>query len=231
VPKPDSDSAGTKFVVGLGNPGRRYRRTRHNVGFVVVEALVARWGASRGRKAFDGRLYEARPTIAGVPRRVLLFQPHTFMNLSGSAVASLMRYHKADGRDLLVVLDDMALPVGQLRFRPGGSSGGHKGLADVLEALGGPQVPRLRIGIGAAPAEMDGADYVLTVFGPQEREIMGQALQQAVLAVEDWIAAGPAGVMEKYNRKVKPRVPPPLPDTEGGREAAGDKKPSNGSRE
>jgi PTH1 family peptidyl-tRNA hydrolase len=203
VPQPESDSAGTKFVVGLGNPGRRYRRTRHNMGFTVVEALVARWDAGRGRKAFDGRLYEARPMIAGAPRRVMLLQPQTFMNRSGSAVAGMMQYYKAAVQDLLVVLDDLALPVGHLRFRAGGSSGGHKGLADVLEALGDEQVPRLRLGIGEAPPEMDGADYVLTVFGPDEQETVHQAVQQAAEAVEDWIALGISGAMDKYNRKLE----------------------------
>ncbi len=147
------------------------------------------------------------------------------MNRSGSAVAGLMRCYKADPRDLLVVLDDMALPVGQLRFRPGGSSGGHKGLADVLAALGGEQVPRLRIGIGAAPPEMDGADYVLTVFEPKERKIVAQAVQQAAQAVEEWIAAGLPGVMEKYNRKVKPPTPLYQEDRRG---SVG--QPSPGSR-
>lgn len=200
MPQPDSDSAATKFVVGLGNPGRSYRRTRHNVGFAVVEALVQRWGGGDGRKAFEGRLFEAAPVIGGAGRRVRLLQPQTFMNRSGAAAAAMMQYYKADVRDLLVVLDDMALPVGQLRFRAAGSSGGHKGLADVLEALGSEQVPRLRIGIGAAPVEMDGADYVLTGFGPDEKQIMQQAIGLAAQAVEDWIAAGITGVMDKYNR-------------------------------
>ncbi|MGA2265496.1 MAG: aminoacyl-tRNA hydrolase [Phycisphaerae bacterium] len=203
MPQPENDIAGTKFVVGLGNPGRRYRQTRHNVGFTVVEALAARWEAGRGRKAFDGRLYEARPTIAGAPRRVMLLQPQTFMNLSGAAVAGMMQYYKAAVRDLLVVLDDLALPLGHLRFRAGGSSGGHKGLADVLEALGDEQVPRLRIGIGEAPPQMDGADYVLTVFGPEEQDTMRRAVQQAAEAVEDWIALGINEAMDKYNRKLE----------------------------
>jgi PTH1 family peptidyl-tRNA hydrolase len=166
---------------------------------------------------------------------VLLFQPQTFMNRSGLAVAGLMRYYKAECRDLLVVLDDMALPLGQLRFRARGSSGGHKGLADVLAALGSEQVPRLRIGIGAAPPEMDGADYVLTAFGPEEQETLSRAVRQAVLAVEDWIATGLTGAMEKYNRKVRAPTPPPSQDKEIGRGAAKSKgkgkKPSNGSRE
>ena len=201
VPQADSDSAATRFVVGLGNPGRAYRRTRHNVGFAVVEALVRRWDAGRGRRAFDGRLWEARPTIAGLQRRVMLLQPQTYMNRSGSAVAAMVRFYKAELVDLLVVLDDMALPLGRLRFRAGGSSGGHKGLTDVLAALGSEQVPRLRIGIGSAPAGMDGADFVLMALTADEQEMLDLAVQQAAEAVEDWITLGITGVMDKYNRK------------------------------
>jgi PTH1 family peptidyl-tRNA hydrolase len=203
VPHEDSDSAASvpRFVVGLGNPGRAYRRTRHNVGFAVVEALAARWEAGRGRRAFHGRLREARPTVGGQVRRVLLLEPATYMNRSGSAVAAMMRFYKADLADLLVVLDDMALPLGRLRLRPGGSSGGHKGLADVLTALGSEQVPRLRIGIGAAPAGMDGTDYVLTTFGLTEQETIDQAVRQAAEAVEDWLAMSMTDVMDRYNRK------------------------------
>jgi PTH1 family peptidyl-tRNA hydrolase len=171
------------------------------VGFAVVEALTERWGAGRGRRAFDGRLREARPTVGGAVRRVLLLQPQTYMNRSGSAVAAMMRFYKADLADLLVVLDDMALPLGRLRLRPGGSSGGHKGLADVLTALGGEQVPRLRIGISAAPAGMDGTDYVLTTFATAEQEMIDQAVRQAAEAVEDWLAMNMSDVMDRHNRK------------------------------
>ena len=212
MPHADSDSAATRFVVGLGNPGRKYRRTRHNMGYEVVEVLAARWGAGRGRRAFSGRLREARPTIGGSERRVAMLQPQTYMNRSGSAVAALMRFYKAHLQDVLVVLDDMALPPGRLRFRAGGSAGGHKGLADVLAALGSHQVPRLRIGIGAAPHGMDGTDYVLTAFTADEQETMDQAVRQAAVAVEDWMTLGITGVMDKYNRRgdspSAPKEPP-----------------------
>ena len=175
------------------------------MGFRVVDRLAERWQAGPGRSAFGGQLYEARPARPGqAPRRVLLFQPHTYMNRSGSAVAGLMQFYKAEHRDLLVVLDDMALDLGQLRFRAGGSSGGHRGLADVLTALGSEQVPRLRIGIGAAPGQMDGADYVLTRFGADEQDVIQAALGRAAQAVEDWIAVGLDGAMDTYNRKTAP---------------------------
>jgi PTH1 family peptidyl-tRNA hydrolase len=186
-------------VVGLGNPGRKYLRTRHNVGFHLVEALVRKWGCRRGRRAFNGRLFKAAVGPEGL--QVLLFQPHTFMNRSGAAVQELAAFYKADRRDLLIVLDDMALPPGQLRFRGGGSAGGHKGLADVLEAFGAEELPRLRIGIGPAPAETDPADYVLRPFEAGETERIEQAIEQAGQAVEDWVLQGVEYVMGKYNRK------------------------------
>ncbi len=201
MPQPDSDSVARRFVVGLGNPGRRYRRTRHNVGFAVVEALADRWGATAGHQAFDGTLREARPVLGGTPRRVMVFQPQTYMNRCGSAVAAMVRFYKAELADLLVVLDDMALPLGRLRFRAGGSSGGHNGLADVLVAVGSEQVPRLRIGIGPAPAGVDGADYVLTAFTAAEQQAIDPAVRRAAEAVEDWLAKGITEVMDRYNPK------------------------------
>jgi PTH1 family peptidyl-tRNA hydrolase len=230
VVQEDSDSAATRFVVGLGNPGRAYRRTRHNVGFAVVEALTERWGAGRGRRAFDGRLREARPTVAGAVRRVMLLEPATYMNRSGSAVAAMMRFYKAEVADLLVVLDDMALPLGRLRIRPGGSAGGHKGLDDVLAALGGEQVPRLRIGIGPAPAGMDGTDYVLTTFAAAERETIDEAVRQAAQAVEDWLTLSMNDVMDKHNRKGDgDREPPaPRPPSQTTTDRTG--TPENGTR-
>ena len=141
-----------KFVVGLGNPGRKYQHTRHNVGFMVLAGLFGRWQPSPPRKAFSGELCEA--VAAG--QRVMLLAPQTYMNLSGQAVLEMTAFYKAGASDLLVVMDDMALPVGQLRFRSGGSSGGHKGLADIIRRLGTDQVPRLRIGIGACPPGVEG---------------------------------------------------------------------------
>ena len=199
-----SDSYRRKFVVGLGNPGREYADTRHNVGFQVLEALRCRWQVSGGRKAFDGRCDEARPQRpeSGV-RRVLLLEPHTFMNCSGRAVGEMARFHRADCQDILVVLDDLALPLGRLRLRASGSAGGHKGLADVLAALGSESVPRLRIGIGSPPERMDATDFVLTPFADGELEEIARAIQLAAEAVEDWVFHGAEYVMEKYNRKAE----------------------------
>jgi PTH1 family peptidyl-tRNA hydrolase len=186
-----------KFVVGLGNPGSKYRRTRHNVGWMVLAELAKRWQASPPRKAFSAEVCEA--SVAS--RRVMLLAPQTYMNLSGQAVQEMAAFYKAAAVDLLIVLDDMALPLGQLRFRPGGSSGGHKGLADIVARLGAQEVPRLRIGIGSPPPWVEGADFVLSTFGPDEEPVILQAVVLAATAVEDWLTKGMTCVMEKYNRK------------------------------
>lgn len=203
MPQQESENAGIRLVVGLGNPGRRYERTRHNVGFAAVDALAARWATGEGRNAFGGRLFDARVVLGGSQRRVMLFQPHTFMNLSGSAVGQLVGFYKADRQDLLVVLDDMALALGQLRFRSGGSSGGHKGLADVLAALGSEEVPRLRIGIGSPPPGCDASDFVLRTFDADEQATADEAVARAAQAVEDWVVHGLTYVMDKYNKRME----------------------------
>jgi len=137
-------------------------------------------------------------------RAVTLFEPHTFMNCSGEAVEALTAFYKADCRDLLVVLDDLALPVGALRARARGSAGGHKGLADVLRRLGTQEVPRLRIGIGAPPPHMDAVHYVLAAFEDDETSDIERIIERAADAVEDWIDRGIDRVMDKYNKKRTP---------------------------
>ena len=188
-----------RFVVGLGNPGRRYRGTRHNLGFVVVAKVAERWALTAMREAFGGRVMEGRPSRGGVERRVMLLTPQTYMNRSGQAVREMTAFYKAEPQDVLIVLDDLALPPEQLRARVGGSAGGHNGLADVLDRLGSDQVPRLRIGIGPAPDYMDPADYVLQAFRDDELEPMEHAVQTAADAVEDWVFNGITFVMDTYN--------------------------------
>lgn len=198
----DQQADRRRFVVGLGNPGREYARTRHNMGFRVVEALQRRWQAYEPHRDFGGLVCEARPCRPqGGTRRVVLLEPMTYMNCSGQAVQEMAAFYKAELHEILVVLDDMALPVGQLRARAGGSAGGQKGLTDVLAKLGSQQVPRLRIGIGAPPGRMDGADFVLSRFADAEQEIIEVAIVQAAEAVEDWVFRGLDFVMERYNRK------------------------------
>jgi peptidyl-tRNA hydrolase, PTH1 family len=191
----------TKIVVGLGNPGRRYRSTRHNLGFRVVETLVDRWALGEGRKAFGGLFHDGRvsdPAGAGFVR-VLLLQPHTFMNRSGEAAKGLAAFYKVPAENVLVVLDDMALPVGRLRLRPGGSAGGHKGLLDVQRLLGTMEIPRVRVGIGEPPPQMDAVDYVLQAFGADEQETVNEAIVLAANAVQEWLFSPMAKLMGKYN--------------------------------
>ena len=197
----DTQTDRTRFVVGLGNPGRSYRRTRHNVGFKVAEELIRRWDADRGRKAFGGRLYEANAVRPVGRRRVMVLLPQTYMNRSGRAVGEMAGFYKARPADILVVMDDMALPLGRLRVRPGGSAGGHKGLGDVLAAVGANDVPRLRIGIGLPQDATDAVDYVLARFRKDELETIERAIRLAADAVEDWVFMDIEFAMEKYNRR------------------------------
>lgn len=190
----------TKYVVGLGNPGRSYARTRHNIGFAVVDALAKRWACPAERAAFAGVLRDVRPSVGGQSRRVMMLQPQTYMNCSGRAVRQMVDFYKVPPDDLLIVLDDMALPVGQLRVRAEGSAGGHNGLSDILSALGSNVVSRLRIGIGSPPPG-DWKDFVLSSFSPQEQETIDRAIEQAAAAVEDWVFHGTGYVMDNYNRK------------------------------
>lgn len=205
----DREEERTKIVAGLGNPGRQYARTRHNVGFEVLEALRRRWNLGEGRSAFGGLLNDApAPRGCSGVRRVLLIEPHTFMNRSGWSVIEVMNFYKAQPADVLVVLDDLALPLGQIRARTGGSAGGHKGLGDVMRALGTDQVQRLRVGIGPQPPRMDSVDFVLQTFSPAERDVMDNAYAVAAEAVEYWLARGMTFVMDKYNRKVQEEQKP-----------------------
>jgi len=190
----------TRLVVGLGNPGRRYERTRHNVGFRVADALGRMWRVGSWRSAFGGRLAEADVERPPDRRQVKLLKPETFMNASGAAARQVADYYRVAVEDVLVVLDDMALPLGTLRARPDGSAGGHKGLADVLRAFGTEAVPRLRIGIGQPPEQMAGEDYVLAAFGEDDQSVIAPAIEAAAQAVEDWLFDGLAAVMDKYNR-------------------------------
>ena len=193
-----------KVVVGLGNPGRQYANTRHNVGFRVAGVLADRWVAGPPREAFGGQFCRARVgPRRGLPlaaeRVVMLLKPHTYMNRSGRSVRELTDFYKVACEDVMVVLDDMALLPGRLRIRGFGSAGGHKGLSDVLAAMGTDMVPRLRIGIGQPGEFMDTTDFVLSPFGPGEAETIADAVDRAASAVEDWLFKGLNYVMDKYN--------------------------------
>lgn len=203
-----------KLIVGLGNPGRRYRLTRHNVGFRILDAVALRAHAGRSEARFAGRYAEGE--LAG--ERVGLLAPETFMNRSGEAVAqALAGLSIVDpASDLLVAFDDADLPLGRLRLRTSGSSGGHNGLGDVLDRLGSEAVPRLRFGIGR-PAEPQGTvDYVLEPFAAAEEERLALALPRAAEAVSCFVAEGSAAAMSRFNGPwPEPRADCPANDGSG----------------
>jgi PTH1 family peptidyl-tRNA hydrolase len=184
-----------KLIVGLGNPGRKYVGTRHNVGFDVVAELSRRASAPAPRKAFDSGLAE----IAVGDERVLLAAPQTFMNLSGRAVRQILDFYKLGLADLLVVCDDLNLPLGRLRLRKNGSAGGQKGLKNIIEHAGTEEFARLRIGIDRPPERMDATAYVLQKFTASERDAMSGAVAAAAAAAELWVTQGPEAAMNRVN--------------------------------
>lgn len=184
-----------KLVVGLGNPGRKYQGTRHNVGFAIVEELARRHASGKARAGFDGEMVDA--VLDG--ERALLLCPHTFMNRSGQAVVKARDFYKLENRDLLIVCDDFNLPLAKLRFRPQGSAGGQKGLADIIRQLGTEEVPRLRMGVGPVPTGWDAADFVLGKFNKQELKDIEPAIVHAADAVSVWARQGIADCMNRFN--------------------------------
>jgi PTH1 family peptidyl-tRNA hydrolase len=184
-----------KLVVGLGNPGRKYQGTRHNLGFAVIAELAKRLGAGRPKEKFHGELVEAEL----VGERLLLLGPLTYMNNSGTSVLAARDYFALPYESLLVVCDDLNLPLAKLRFRPGGSGGGHKGLADIIGRLGTEEFPRLRIGIGSPPEHWDATDFVLGRFAEHERPVIEQAVSEAADAVVEWARQGVPYCMNRYN--------------------------------
>jgi PTH1 family peptidyl-tRNA hydrolase len=189
-----------KLVVGLGNPGPRYARTRHNVGFRLAERLRERWRLPEPGERHGGRFSRGRvASLGGLDVGVL--EPETFMNESGAAVAAALAKLPVEdpARDLLVVLDDADLPFGRLRLRAEGGDGGHRGLADVLARLGRRDVPRLRFGIGRPALPMDTADFVLARFSPEEEQALAGHLDRAAEAVEAFLGEGAAAAMNRFN--------------------------------
>jgi PTH1 family peptidyl-tRNA hydrolase len=185
------------MIVGLGNPGSEYANHRHNIGFRVVQALAKAHSLTFARyKRAKAHVAEGRVG----PWQVLLAKPHTFMNLSGKTVGRLSRAHEIPSERILVIYDDLDLPLGRLRLRPEGGSGGHRGMRSIIEALGTQAFPRLRVGIDRPPGSMDPADYVLEPFGEEEAALAGEAVERAVAAVECWLSEGIATAMDRFNR-------------------------------
>jgi peptidyl-tRNA hydrolase, PTH1 family len=189
-----------KLIVGLGNPGREYRETRHNVGFMVIDELARRHqltlslAPSQVPETFIGKRYGAAA--------LLVAKPLTFMNRSGDAVAALARYFDIAPADLLVVVDEVALPFGKLRARARGSAGGHNGLKSIVERLGTQEFPRLRLGVGRGDSRRDLADHVLSTFEPGERAELETFIARAADAAEMFAVDGIGTVMNTYNPEV-----------------------------
>lgn len=187
-----------KLVAGLGNPGPRYAGTRHNVGFMVVDALAERRREKidRYEPRFEGLLGE----LALGNERVLLLKPTTLMNLSGRSVSAVAGFYKLALADVLVVYDDLDLPVGQLRIRAGGSAGGHRGMGDIARALGTQEIARMRIGIGSVHRSQT-VEHVLNRPSPAERPLIDEAVVLTADAVECWVTEGLTPAMNKFNRR------------------------------
>ncbi|MGD9128207.1 MAG: aminoacyl-tRNA hydrolase [Planctomycetia bacterium] len=184
-----------KLVVGLGNPGRKYQETRHNIGFLVLAELAERYAASRPKGKFQGELSE----IAIGGQKVALLAPTTFMNRSGASVGAAFDFYKLELADLLVICDDLNLPLAKLRLRAQGSSGGQKGLNDIIRRLGTDEFARLRIGIGEVPDGWDAADFVLSKFDKTEKAEIAEAVGRAADAVACWVTNDISETMNRFN--------------------------------
>jgi PTH1 family peptidyl-tRNA hydrolase len=202
-----------KMVVGLGNPGRKYESTRHNIGFAVVREVARRHAVGQSKTSFQAELTEAAVpssraagnlrdstnSSAAEKQKILLLLPQTFMNLSGNSVVRARDFYKLTNEELLIVCDDFNLPLAKLRIRSAGSAGGQKGLADVIRCLGTDEVPRLRIGVGPVPENWDPVDFVLGKFTAEESKEIDFAIQRAADAIVDWATEGLAACMNRYN--------------------------------
>jgi PTH1 family peptidyl-tRNA hydrolase len=181
--------------VGLGNPGNEYQQTRHNAGFLVVDRIAAACGGQLSRTGFRSRYGK----LAHAGQDLLLVQPQTYMNLSGEAVGAITAYYKIGPSHTLVIYDDLDLPLGALRFRSGGSAGGHRGLTSVLQVLKTQAIPRIRIGIGRPAGEIPVPDYVLGKFNGPDQAVFDEALARGAAAALSFIANGPEYTMNHFN--------------------------------
>ena len=194
-----------KLIVGLGNPGSQYDKTRHNAGFLVVDALASRHATGQIAKArFNSVTLDAHIGA----EKVLLMKPTTYMNLSGKAVGEAVRFYKLDpSEDLIVIVDDIALPVGHTRVRKNGGSGGHNGLSDIDRVLGGDGYMRVRLGVGQVPKLMNQSDWVLSRFMSEEREDIERGILRAADATECILDEGVVKAMNTFNTKLKKPKP------------------------
>jgi peptidyl-tRNA hydrolase, PTH1 family len=197
-----------KLVVGLGNPGIEYVGTRHNVGFEVVDAVAERLGwvgpgefERRAKSSFDGLVIDGMLSLhsTGGTEKLVLLKPMTYMNVSGKSVRAAMDFFKLVPSEVIVIVDELALPCGKLRLRPDGSDGGHNGLKSVQQMLGTKAYPRLRVGIDAPPPQMAGKDYVLGKYTPEQKAVMKTFLARAAGCVATWADEGITMAMNRFN--------------------------------
>ncbi len=193
------------MVVGLGNPGAKYAWTRHNIGFECLNLVHRNLGSPSFQTKFEGQFCRVRIG----EQDVCLVWPLTYMNLSGRCVSQFARFYRIEPENILVVCDDLSLPLGKLRIRKSGSSGGQKGLDDILRSLGTQDVPRLRIGIDPTPPRWETADYVLSRFSTTEKEVAETALTRASAAISSWLNHGVDVAMNEFNAKPGGGAKPP----------------------
>lgn len=188
-----------KLVIGLGNPGQEYHKTRHNVGFMVIDALAERWQAGEWKEKCKAQI--VKTSIEG--KSILLVKPITYMNLSGEAVSMLLRWYKEKPEEIAVVYDDMDLPVGRARIRKCGSSGGHRGMESIIANIGLEQFARIRIGVGRPKPGWSVVDHVLSEFDQEEQPLIEKTVDNVLPALESIIFQGVDKAMNLYNTKLK----------------------------
>ena len=197
--KLSSNKAQDWFIfVGLGNPGREYENTRHNIGFLVIQRLAERWGINVTRYKFNSLSGDGMAK----DKRVALVMPQTYMNKSGFAVGSFAKFYKLDMSHMMIIHDDLDLPFGRIRLRKSGGSAGQKGMQSIINQLGHSEFPRLRVGIGRPPGRMDPVDYVLKKFKPKDEILLGQVLDACTDAIEMYLEEGIEKAMTKFNQSI-----------------------------
>ncbi len=192
-------SESTYLLIGLGNPGREYRDNRHNIGFMLIDRLIVRLNA-RGMKVQSKAIVT---TAMYEDRKLILAKPQTYMNLSGQSIQGLAHFYKLETENILIAFDDLDLPIGTIRLRPGGGAGGQKGFASAIETLGTKDVARLRLGIGRPPGRMDPSDYVLQNFSRDEMKLLSEILDRAADAALTFVVDGLNKAMNKYNGSIE----------------------------
>ena len=187
---------GTFLIAGLGNPGKEYRETRHNIGFMTVDRIAERFGVKFTRTQFKALITDVRY----LDQRIYLAKPQTFMNASGQAVGALLKFHKIPYENFLVAYDDVDLPFETIRMKPSGGSAGHRGMQNIIQQIGTQEFPRLRLGVGRAYGSKQAADYVLKPFSREEHEFLSVYIDRAAEAALTYIAEGIDRAMTTYNR-------------------------------